>query len=107
MSRGLHESAITLKLTVAVLALVKTLFVKTSVQKLASAMAVSEGSPNVAFCVAGSAIEGRSHPIALHLATVLLFYLNSLPIPNAHRMARPRLARLAITISNTRDTARN
>ena len=95
--------AITLELTVAVLALRETLFVKTSVEVLASAQVISEGSPTVALYVAGSAIEGSSPPIALLLATVPLLYRNSLPIPNAQSGARPRLARLAIPIGKTRN----
>ena len=52
--------AITLELTVAVLALRETLFGKTSVEVLASAQVISEGSPTVAIYVAGSTIEGSS-----------------------------------------------
>ena len=95
--------AITLELTVAVLALRETLFGKTSVEVLASAQVISEGSPTVAHYVAGSAIEGSIPPIALLLATVPLLYGNSLPIPNAQSGARPRLARLAIPIGKTRN----
>ena len=95
--------AITLELTVAVLALRKTLFGKTSVEMLASAQVISEGSPTVALYVAGSSIKGSIPPIALLLATVPLLYRNSLPIPNAQSGARPRLARLAIPIGKTRN----
>jgi hypothetical protein len=73
---------------------------------LASAQVISEGSPTVAPYVAGSAREGRSPPIALHLATVHFLYRNSMPIPNAQGRTRPslaRLARLAIPIANMRD----
>jgi hypothetical protein len=94
--------AITLKLTVAVLALRETLFGKTSVEVLASAQVISEGCPTVAIYVAGSAIEGKSPLIALHLATVPLLYRSSLPIPNAQSKARPRLGRLATPIDKTR-----
>jgi hypothetical protein len=95
--------AITLELTVAVLALRETLFGKTSVEVLASAHVISKGCPTFALYVAGSAIEGRSPPIALHLATVPLIYRNSLPIPNAQSRARSRLGRLATPIAKTRD----
>ena len=74
--------AITLELTVAVLALRKTLFGKTSVEMLASAQVISEGSPAVALYIAGSAIEGCGPPIALHLTTVPLLYRYSLPLPD-------------------------
>jgi hypothetical protein len=94
--------AITLELTVAVLALRETLFGKTSVE-VASAQVISEGSPTVALYVAGSAIERRSTPIVLHLATVPLLYRNSLPIINAQSRARPRMGRLATPIAKTRD----
>jgi hypothetical protein len=57
------EMAITLELTVAVLELRENLFGKTSVEVLASAQVISEGSPTVAFYVAGSAIEGIGPPI--------------------------------------------
>jgi hypothetical protein len=95
--------AITLELTVEVLALRETLFGKKSIEVLASAQVISEGCPTVALYVAGSAIEGRSPPIALHLVTVPLLYRNSLPIPNAQSRARPRLGRLANPIYKTRD----
>ena len=95
--------AITLELTVAVLALRETLFGKTSVEVLASAQVIREGSPTVALYVAGSAIEGSSSPTALHLTTVPLLYRNSLPIPNAQVRTRPRLGRLAIPIAKTRN----
>mgnify|MGYP003438974875 CR=1 FL=1 len=95
--------AITLELTVAVLALREILFGNTSVEMLSSAQAISEGSPTIALYFSGSVIEGRSHPIALHLATVPLLYRNNLPIPNAQSGARPRLARLAIPIGKTRN----